>query len=149
MKQNNNSQIKSGAIISYLGIIISTIASLLYTPWMKNHIGDANYGLYTLAGSLVAVFMMDFGLAASVTRFISKYKAENNVMQINNVMGYVFKLYIVIDVVISIVLFIVYLLIDNIYVGLSISERNTLKKIFLFLLHTVFSHFRLHHYLVC
>ncbi|MFR2693345.1 MAG: hypothetical protein ACLTBV_23630 [Enterocloster bolteae] len=56
MKQNNNSQIKSGAIISYLGIIISTIASLLYTPWMKNHIGDANYGLYTLAGSLVAVF---------------------------------------------------------------------------------------------
>ena len=49
MKQNNNSQIKSGAIISYLGIIISTIASLLYTPWMKNHIGDANYGLYTLA----------------------------------------------------------------------------------------------------
>ena len=54
MKQNNNSQIKSGAIISYLGIIISTIASLLYTPWMKNHIGDANYGLYTLAGSLVA-----------------------------------------------------------------------------------------------
>lgn len=140
MKQNNNSQIKSGAIISYLGIIISTIASLLYTPWMKNHIGDANYGLYTLVGSLVAVFMMDFGLAASVTRFISKYKAENNVMQINNVMGYVFKLYIVIDVVISIVLFIVYLLIDNIYVGLSISERNTLKKIFfIFATYSIFA----------
>lgn len=35
MLQSNNSQIKSGAIISYMGIIISTIASLLYTPWMK------------------------------------------------------------------------------------------------------------------
>lgn len=131
MRQKNNSQIKSGAIISYAGIIISTVASLLYTPWMKNQIGDANYGLYTLVGSLVAIFMMDFGLSTSVTRFISKYRAENNEMQINNVMGYVFKLYIAIDVVISIVLLIVYLLIDYIYVGLSISERDTLKKIFL------------------
>lgn len=131
MRQKNHSQIKSGAIISYAGIIISTVASLLYTPWMKNQIGDANYGLYTLVGSLVAIFMMDFGLSTSVTRFISKYRAENNEMQINNVMGYVFKLYIAIDVVISIVLLIVYLLIDNIYVGLSISERDTLKKIFL------------------
>lgn len=131
MRQKNNSQIKSGAIISYAGIIISTVASLLYTPWMKNQIGDANYGLYTLVGSLVALFMMDFGLSTSVTRFISKYRAENDEMQINNVMGYVFKLYIAIDVVISIVLIIVYLLIDNIYVGLSIFERDTLKKIFL------------------
>lgn len=131
MKQNNNSQIKSGAIISYLGIIISTVASLLYTPWMKNHIGDANYGLYTLVSSLVSIFMMDFGLGTSVTRFISKYRAENNEMQINNVMGYIAKLYIAIDVVISMVLFMVYLLIDNIYVGLSIAERDTLKKIFL------------------
>ncbi|MEJ8758815.1 oligosaccharide flippase family protein [Enterocloster sp. HCN-30185] len=131
MRQKNNSQIKSGAIISYAGIIISTVASLLYTPWMKNQIGDANYGLYTLVGSLVAIFLMDFGLSTSVTRFISKYRAENNEIQINNVMGYVFKLYIAIDVVISIVLIIVYLLIDNIYVGLSISERDTLKKIFL------------------
>ena len=131
MRQKNNSQIKSGAIISYAGIIISTVASLLYTPWMKNRIGDANYGLYTLVGSLIAIFMMDFGLSTSVTRFISKYRAENNEMQINNVMGYVFKLYIAIDVVISIVLLIVYLLIDNIYIGLSISERDTLKKIFL------------------
>ena len=46
-------------------------------------------------------------------------------------MGYVFKLYIAIDVIISIVLFIVYFLIDDIYIGLSISERDTLKKIFL------------------
>ena len=131
MRQNNSSQIKSGAIISYAGIIISTVASLLYTPWMKDQIGDANYGLYTLVGSLVAIFMMDFGLATSVTRFISKYRAENNEIQINNVMGYVFKLYIAIDVIISIVLFIVYFLIDDIYIGLSISERDTLKKIFL------------------
>lgn len=131
MRLSNHSQIKTGAIISYAGIIISTIASLLYTPWMKDQIGDAHYGLFTLMGSLVSIFLMDFGLSASVTRFISKYRAENNDTQINDVMGYVFKLYLYIDVVISIVLFIVYLLIDHIYVGLSIPERETLKKIFL------------------
>lgn len=127
----NNSQLKLGAFISYAGIIISTVVSLLYTPWMKNQIGDANYGLYTLVGSLVAIFIMDFGLSTSVTRFISKYRAENNDLQINNVMGYVFKLYFIIDLIITAVLIVVYLSIDNIYVGLSFSERETLKKIFL------------------
>lgn len=131
MRLSSNSQIKSGAIISYAGIIISTIASLFYTPWMKDQIGDAHYGLFTLMGSLVSILLMDFGLGASVTRFISKYRAENNNAQINDVMGYVFKLYLYIDVLISIVLFIVYLLIDQIYVGLNFQERETLKKIFL------------------
>ena len=131
MRLGNHSQIKSGAIISYAGILVSTIASLLYTPWMKDQIGDAHYGLYALMGSLVSIFLMDFGLGASVTRFISKFRAENNYTQINDVMGYVFKLYLYIDVLISIVLFVIYLLIDHIYVGLNLQERETLKKIFL------------------
>ncbi len=131
MRLSNNSQIKSGAIISYVGIIISTVASLLYTPWMKDQIGDAHYGLFALVSSLVSIFLMDFGLGASVTRFISKYRAENDDAQINNVMGYVFKLYLYIDVAIAAVLFVVYLLIDQVFVGLSPSERETLKKIFL------------------
>ena len=131
MRLGNHSQIKSGAIISYAGILVSTIASLLYTPWMKDQIGDAHYGLYALMGSLVSIFLMDFGFGASVTRFISKFRAENNYTQINDVMGYAFKLYLYIDVLISIVLFVIYLLIDHIYVGLNLQERETLKKIFL------------------
>lgn len=72
MQQKNNSQIKSRAIISYEGIIISTVASLLYTPWMKNQT------VHTLVGFLVAIFMMEFDLSTSETHFISKCRAANN-----------------------------------------------------------------------
>ena len=99
-KINTGNQIRTGAIISYIAIFVSTLSALLYTPWMKNQIGDSHYGLYTLVGSLIAIFMMDFGLSSSVTRFVAKYRAENDEKSINDIFGYVIKLYVVIDIII-------------------------------------------------
>lgn len=129
MKSKTN-QIRLGAMISYFAIAISIISALLYTPWMKDSIGDANYGLYTLAGSLIAIFMMDFGLGTSVTRFIAKYRAENKQDSIDDVLGYVARLYLIIDVIIASVLVVVYFLIENIYTGLNQEELLTFKKVF-------------------
>ena len=131
MSIKNGNQIKSGAVISYFAIAISIIAALLYTPWMKDQIGDANYGIYTLSSSLISIFLMDFGLGTSVTRFIAKYRAEENSQSIADVLGYVGKLYLVIDAVILIVLVIVYSCIERIFVGLTIQEIGTLRSVFL------------------
>ena len=35
---------------------------LLYTPWMIHSIGRENFGLYTLAMSVISLFVFDFGL---------------------------------------------------------------------------------------
>ena len=51
-----NNQIKLGAIISYLSIGFNILAGLLYTPWMVQQIGKSNYGLYTLATSLITLY---------------------------------------------------------------------------------------------
>lgn len=131
MKNNVNKQIKSGAIISYFAIAISIISALLYTPWMKNQIGDANYGLYTLITSLISIFLMDFGLGTSVTRFIAKYRAENKQKLIADVLGCVVKLYLAIDIVILIALTFVYFNLEKIYIGLSMEEIQMLKSVFL------------------
>ena len=128
---NKGQQIKIGAVISYFAIFVSTVSALLYTPWMKDQIGDANYGLYTLVGSLITIFLMDFGLSTAVTRFISKYRAENNNAAIRDVLGYVFKLFIIIDLVIALILVIVYFFLGSIYKGLTPPELETLKKIFI------------------
>ena len=130
-KKNPSSQIRTGAIISYIAIVVSTLSALLYTPWMKNQIGDSHYGLYTLVGSLIAIFMMDFGLSSSVTRFVAKYRAENDERSINDVFGYVMKLYIVIDIMIAVALAVFYFCIDGVYVGLSVEEREVFKKVYL------------------
>lgn len=128
---NKSQQIKIGAIISYFAIFVSTVSALLYTPWMKNMIGDANYGLYTLVGSLITIFLMDFGLSSAVTRFISKFRAENDDIAIRDVLGCVFKLYIIIDLIIAVILIVVYFFLGNIYRGLTAEELETLKKLFI------------------
>ena len=86
-----------GALISYFTMGFNIIAGLLYTPWMVSKIGQADYGLYTLANSLIAIFMLDFGLGSAVSRFVSKYRAEGNQDAVRNIMGVIYKLYLIID----------------------------------------------------
>ena len=101
-------QIKIGAIFSYISIFINILSALIYTPWMLSHIGESDYGLFTLAHSLITLFLLDFGISAAVTRFISKYKAQGEQEKINQFLGVVYKLFIIISAVIFVVLFALY-----------------------------------------
>lgn len=131
MKKNKFSQVKIGAMISYGALAFSILTGLLYTPWMVNKIGQSNYGLYTLANSIISIFMLDFGLGAAVSRFVSKYRAENNQKSIDNIIGTIYKLYIIIDAVIIVVLTIMYFLLEDIYVKLTPAEIEQFKIIYI------------------
>lgn len=124
------SQIKLGAIISYISIFINILIGLLYTPWMINKIGKADYGLYTLAMSVITLFVFDFGLSSAVTRFIAKYLAQKRQQQIDNLLGVVFKLYLIADIIILILLVGIYFFIPLIYQGLSTQEIEKFKIIY-------------------
>ncbi len=125
-----NSQITMGAGLSYLTMGISIITGLFYTPWMVHKIGQANYGLYTLATSLIAIFMLDFGLGSAVSRFVSKYRAEGNQNAINKILGAIYKLYFAIDAIILVVLVVIFFLLDSIYVKLTPAEMETFRIIY-------------------
>ena len=105
---NSSKQIKIGAILSYMAIFINILSDLIYTPWMLSHIGESDYGLFTLAHSVITLFLLDFGISAAVTRFISKYKAEGDQEKINQFLGVVYKLFIGIAAIIFVVLFVLY-----------------------------------------
>ena len=83
-------QLKAGATISYLALGINIITGLLYTPWMINSIGRTNFGLYTLAMSVISLFVFDFGLSSAVTRFIAKYLAMDRPDLANKCLGLVY-----------------------------------------------------------
>ena len=87
-----NKQIKYGAFISYVSLFVNIIIGLVYTPWMISSIGKSNYGLYTLAMSLISLFVFDFGLSNAITRFVSKYIAENQYDRVNKLLGLIYKL---------------------------------------------------------
>ena len=126
-----NTQLKSGIILSYVVIIINIVSALFYSPWMLSVIGDGDYGLYTLATSLINMFLLDFGISSAVTRFTSKYVAEGRQDKVDQLLGVIFKLFGAIAVIICLFLIIIYFFIDNIYVSLTASELAKFKVVYL------------------
>ena len=124
------SQIKIGAIVSYFSIGINILIGLFYTPWVIHSIGKNNYGLYTLAQSVIALFVFDFGLSSAVTRFLAKYIAEGAKKQTDNCLGLICKIYLFIDVIIFLILTCVFFFIPYIYREFSPEELNNFKVVY-------------------
>ena len=71
MTLSKNKQIKIGALISYASIAFGIISGILYIPWMIEEIGQSDYGIYTLANSIITLLMIDVGLGAATSRFVA------------------------------------------------------------------------------
>jgi len=127
----SSQQIKRGAVLSYIAIIVNILAGFLYTPWMVRQIGQDNYGLYTLANSLISIFLIDFGLSAAVSRFVSKYYVEGDQEKVNNVLGITYKIYILIDSIILTALIIIYFNINLIYNQLTPNELSSFRIVYI------------------
>lgn len=127
MAQNS---IKSGAIISYISIVINILISLIYTPWMIREIGMSDYGIYSLIVSFLSYFLLDFGLGSAISRFIAKYRAENDTEGINKMFSVTALVFIALDILIFIVLFVLFFFMEEIFVKLTPEELSTLKKVY-------------------
>ena len=128
---SSKKQIKRAALISYLSIGVNIIIGLLYTPWMVREIGQANYGLFTLATSFISLFMMDFGISGALSRYLSKFRAEQKLEEAKKILGATYSLYIVIDFIALATLSVLYLFLEDIYAELSQNEIALFKTLFL------------------
>ncbi len=126
-----SSNITKGAIISYVAIFINIVISFVYTPWMINKIGTADYGLYSLVIAFVSYFLLDFGLNTSVTRFVAKYRAEGDEEKVAEIIGLTTRVFVWIDAVIFAVLFVLYFFLENIFTGLTPDEVETLRGLYI------------------
>jgi len=124
------SQIRLGAIINYLAIGFSIIAGLLYTPWMIKQIGQSNYGIYTLANSVITLFVVDFGLGAATSRFVARYRATGDESGLQCFLCALYKLFLLIDLFVFIILCIVYINLQTIYGNLLIDELERLRVVY-------------------
>jgi len=123
-------QIAKGAIISYIAIFLNIAITFFYTPWMIRQIGVSDYGLYSLVGTFISYFIIDFGLSGAIQRFIAKYLAEGNQTKVENMLGLTTKVYLSIDAVIFLALFVCYFFINNIFGGLTAEEIEKLKVLY-------------------
>jgi O-antigen/teichoic acid export membrane protein len=128
--KEKKSQLQSSALITYFAIAINIVAGLIYTPWIIEQIGKNDYGLYILVNSLIALFMMDFGLSSATARYIAKYRAENKQEELEKFLNIVYRLYIIIDAIILIALIVVFFFLEAIYKNLTPEELHKFRIIY-------------------
>ena len=124
------SSIKKGAVISYVSVFLSIALTFFYTPWMIRQIGVSDYGLYNLILSFIGYFILDFGLSSAISRFIARYRAEGNEDKVAKMIGLTTRVYLIIDSVIFLTLFVLYFFISDIFKGLTPDEIEKLRGLY-------------------
>ena len=68
-----------GVIFSYIYRALQMIVQLIYVPLLLSTLGQSEYGLYQLVGSVMSYLVSINGvLASGVGRFYCMYKAEDD-----------------------------------------------------------------------
>ncbi|WP_295617939.1 oligosaccharide flippase family protein [uncultured Intestinimonas sp.] len=87
-------QLKAGALLSYLNLLIGNIIPFIYTPIMLRMLGQAEYGLYGIANSIMGyIGLLNFGIGGTIVRYLAKYRATGDREQEERVAGLFVKIY--------------------------------------------------------
>ncbi|TCI57446.1 flippase [Exiguobacterium sp. SH1S21] len=93
------SQIKSGAILSYLSILVTIVVTLLFTPILIKYLGQEEYGLYAMVGSLAAYLsILDMGLGNAIVRYTARNRVIGDLDSEAKMNGFFLILYTVIGI---------------------------------------------------
>lgn len=94
------SQLKAGAILSYLQMGLSIVIGIIYTPWMIRLLGQSEYGLYsTVASTISMLSVLSLGFNSGYIRYYSKYKSKNDYESIEKLNGLFLIIFLVIGVI--------------------------------------------------
>ena len=88
-------QLKAGAALNYVSICLNMVVGLIYTPYMFRMLGQSEYGLYSLAASIIAYLtVLDLGFGNAIVRYTAKFRAEGKQREQEEMFGMFFILYI-------------------------------------------------------
>ncbi len=91
----NKNQLKIGVILSYINLFLGSIIPLIYTPIMLRLLGQAEYGLYSIANSVIGYLsLLSFGMGSTIVRYITKYRVEKNKEKEEGIIGLFLIIYV-------------------------------------------------------
>lgn len=84
-------------IYNWVGLLGNIIYGFFMIPYIIKTLGDTDYGIWNLIMSVVGfVSILDFGIQSSINRYVSKYKAVNNIDGVNGVYSTAIAIYTII-----------------------------------------------------
>ena len=118
-------QRKLGAVLSYVYILVNTLMTFIYTPFLIRYLGKSEYGLYTISLSIMSYLsMLDLGFGNALVRYISKFKALKNKEEESKINGLFLIFYLIVGVITLLIGLILY---KNI--GLLFGNKFTVNEL--------------------
>lgn len=81
---NLSQQFLKNVSSSFFGFFIRIVLTFIFIPMITGTFGEERYGVWVIVFQIVTYFaVFDFGLSSALTRYISKYLAKNDFININ------------------------------------------------------------------
>lgn len=88
-------QLKAGAALSYISIALNMVVGLVYTPYMLHMLGQSEFGLYSLAASIIAYLtVLDLGFGNAIVRYTAQFRTEGKEREQQEMFGMFFLIYV-------------------------------------------------------
>ncbi|MEA3297609.1 MAG: oligosaccharide flippase family protein [candidate division Zixibacteria bacterium] len=86
---------------SWLGHIARALITFFFVPYITSVFGDTRYGVWVIVFQAINYFsLLDIGLTSAITRYVSKYLAEKNLIKVNRVLNTSNLIYLVLGTVV-------------------------------------------------
>lgn len=123
---------KVGVILSYMLMAVEIISTFLYTPFLIRSLGSAEYGIYQLIMSVTSYLaLLDLGVGSSVVRYMSKYRADKDIVSQRKFLGVITLYYLIIGVIVIVAGTVVKQYLPMFFkTGLTASEISLAKRLF-------------------
>lgn len=123
------SQLKTGAVLTYVTLLLGNAIALVYTPFMLRTLGQSEYGLFSLANAVVGYLtVLDFGFGSATIRYTAKYNAEGQIEKTQSMYGMFIFLYGFIGLITLVIGFILSFFAYNLFAkGLTVEEIKTVR----------------------
>lgn len=129
------SQIKRGAIFSYINMLVTVATGFIMSPLMRKAWGNDTMGLYFLIGSMVGyISLLDFGLGDCIVRYVAKYRAQNDKKAQDNFVNMSFTLYLFISIMVAAVGLLLFFTYHRFFKGKTPEAYALMDKMFLIVL---------------
>lgn len=131
----NVSQVKYGAVLSYVLIAVNSLQGIFLAPYILSQIGESDYGVYkTIAAFSATIMVMDLGIGTTVMRYTAKFRAEKKPEEIANFAAMGLIEAVIMACVVAIVSFGIFCYLPTFYAeSFTPSEITLAKKLFLIL----------------
>lgn len=82
-------------VANYTGSFITLGIGFLLTPFLVRTLGNTQYGLWVLLGSVIAYFqLLDLGLSTSLARYVAQYTGQGRENELSELASTVFVFYL-------------------------------------------------------